>query len=54
MDPNDENNYEYSILDEYFATVSTPDYKPESIEEGNMHLAEDRILCLKVFSKLSD
>jgi chitin synthase len=35
-----------SILDSYFKTVITKDFEYKNIEEANMYLAEDRILCL--------
>ncbi len=49
---NDEHDYSYSILDDYLKTVLVAGYEPHSIEEGNMYLAEDRILCLKIYAKL--
>ena len=39
-----------SILDAYLKTVIDPNHKFESIEEANMYLAEDRILCLQIFT----
>lgn len=38
-----------SILNAYLKTVTT-ETKFESLKEANMYLAEDRILCLKIYS----
>lgn len=40
-----------SILDLYLKTVINPDHKFSSLEEANLYLAEDRILCLKIYTK---
>ena len=40
-----------SILDSYFKTVITKDFEYRNIEEANMYLAEDRILCLQLYCK---
>lgn len=44
--------YGNTILDDYLKTLSK-DFKHSSLEEANMYLAEDRILCLKIFSKFN-
>lgn len=48
-------NYIKSIIDEeYLVSVLDPDFKnrPEyNIKKANMYLAEDRILCLEIFTK---
>lgn len=36
---------------EYFKTVLTPDYVYKTIKEANKILAEDRLLCLAIFTK---
>ncbi len=36
---------------EYFKTVMDPDYEFKSIREANKILAEDRLLCLAIFTK---
>ena len=36
---------------EYFKTVMDPDYSYKSIREANKILAEDRLLCLAIFTK---
>jgi len=45
----DDNNE--SVLDSYLKTVLEQDHKFLNLEEANMYLAEDRILCLKIYSK---
>ena len=40
-----------SILDDYLKTILNPNYEYKDLEEANMYLAEDRILCLKIFSR---
>jgi len=43
---------EDSLLEkEYFKTVLTPDYVFKTIKEANKILAEDRLLCLAIFTK---
>lgn len=40
-----------SILDDYLKTITIKDYQAKSLEEANMYLAEDRILCLKIYCR---
>jgi cellulose synthase/poly-beta-1,6-N-acetylglucosamine synthase-like glycosyltransferase len=53
--PKNNTNYVKSIIDEeYLVSVLDPDFKsrPEyNIKKANMYLAEDRILCLEIFTK---
>jgi chitin synthase len=40
-----------NILDDYLKTTIEENYQYEDLAEGNMYLAEDRILCLKIYSR---
>jgi chitin synthase len=42
---------EESILEDYLKTVYISNYQHVSLEEANMYLAEDRILCLKIYCR---
>lgn len=48
-------NYPKSIIDEeYLISVLDPQFKSRpqyNIKKANMYLAEDRILCLEIFTK---
>jgi chitin synthase len=41
-----------SILDDYLKTVNA-NFTIKDLQEANMYLAEDRILCLKIYSKFN-
>ena len=38
-------------MDDYLKTILDPNYKFSSLEEANMYLAEDRVLCLKIYAR---
>ncbi len=40
-----------SILSKYLKTQLDINYEYKSLDEANMYLAEDRILCLEIYSK---
>ncbi len=40
-----------SPLNDYLKTVLKKDFKYDSLNEANMYLAEDRILCLKIYAR---
>ena len=40
-----------SILDYYLQTQLDPNYVYKNIQEANIFLAEDRILCLNIYAK---
>lgn len=45
----DKNNE--SVLDNYLKSVVKKNFSFKNLEEANMYLAEDRILCLKIYAK---
>jgi chitin synthase len=42
---------EESILEDYLKTILINEYDFRDLEEANMYLAEDRILCLKIYCR---
>ena len=40
-----------SVLDNYLKSVIKKNFSFKNLEEANMYLAEDRILCLKIYAK---
>jgi chitin synthase len=40
-----------SIMDEYLKTTLKEDFKFDDLREENRYLAEDRILCLQIFTR---